>query len=82
MTTIYWFYVFFKDVFESSVLNLSAFLWALTGNLIFVTGGLIVKRKPKHEWWSLIYLLRAYIFAFRNLKEILIVRLDFFNKTK
>jgi glucosyl-dolichyl phosphate glucuronosyltransferase len=80
MTTIYWFYVFFKDVFENSVLNLIAFLWALTGNLVAVTGGLIVKRKPKHEWWTLIYLLKSYITAFRNLRNILMHRLEFFNK--
>lgn len=80
MTTIYWFYIYFKDIFESSVLNLIAFLWALTGNLISVISGLIVKRKPKHDWWSLIYLLESYVIAFRNLRNILMQRLEFFNK--
>lgn len=80
MTTIYWFYVFFKDIFEGSILNLIAFLWALTGNLVTTVGGLIIKRKTKREWWTLIYLFGAYATAFRNLKNILIQRIDFFNK--
>lgn len=80
MTTIYWFYVFFKDVFEGLILNLIAFLWALTGNLVITVGGLIIKRKTKREWWTLIYLFGAYATAFRNLKNILMQRLDFFNK--
>lgn len=81
MTTIYWFYVFFKGIFGSSILNLVAFLWALTGNLVAVIGGLVVKRKPKHEWWLLIYLLNSYATAFRNLRQILMQRLEFFNRS-
>ena len=80
MTTIYWFYIFFKDIFQDSILNLVAFLWALIGNIITVTGGLIVKRKPKSEWWHLLYLINSYIVAFKNLKNILMHRLEFFNK--
>lgn len=80
MKTIYWFYVFFKVIFENSILNLMAFIWALTGNLVAVTGGLVIKRKPKREWWSLIYLLGSYATAFRNLKNIWIGKLEFFNK--
>ena len=80
MATIYWFYVFFKDIFEGSVPNLIAFLWALTGNLVTVLCGLIVKRKKNREWWGLIYLLGSYITAFRNLKNILMLRLEFFNR--
>jgi len=80
MRTIYWFYVFFKDIFEGSILNLIAFLWALTGNLVTTVGGLIIKRKPKREWWHLIYLFGSYATAFRNLKNILMQRLEFFNK--
>jgi len=79
MVTIYWFYVFFKDIFKDSILNLIAFTWALTGNLVAVTGGLIIKRKPKHEWWSLIHLVGSYAVAFRNLKNILMGKLEFFN---
>jgi GT2 family glycosyltransferase len=80
MRTIYWFYVFFKDVFEGSILNLTAFLCALTGSLLTTVGGLITKRKPKREWWGLIYLLGSYATAFRNLKNIRMLRLEFFNK--
>jgi hypothetical protein len=80
MITIYWFYVFFKDIFEGSILNLAAFLWGLLGNFVVNVGGLIIKRKAKSEWWSLIYLLESYILAFKNLKEIKSLTLDFFNK--
>ena len=80
MTNIYWFYVFFKDVFEGSMLNLMAFLWALLGNLVSTIGGLVIKRKAKHEWWRLIYLLESYAIALKNLKAILSLKLDFFNK--
>jgi len=80
MFTIYWFYVFFKDIFDSSIVNLIAFMWALMGNLIVTTGGLILKRKPKREWWTLIWLLNAYVVAFKNLRNILGSNLGFFNK--
>lgn len=81
MATIYWFYVFFKDIFESSILNLIAFLWALTGNLVANVTGLVIKRKPKRAWWGLIYLLSSYGVALRNLKYVLIGKLEFFNKS-
>jgi glycosyltransferase involved in cell wall biosynthesis len=81
MSTIYWFYIFFKDIFERSTLNLVAFIWALMGNLIATTGGLILKRKPKREWWNFIWLLNAYVVAFKNLRNILRGNLEFFNKT-
>ena len=81
MTTIYWFYVFFKDIFESSVLNLTAFLWALTGNVVSVVGGLVIKRKSRQQWWELVYLLRSYIFVFKHLKQIRKGDLEFFNRT-
>lgn len=80
MTTMHWFYVFFKDVFEGSILNLVAFLWALTGNVVACVGGLIIKRRPKLEWWNLVYLLASYVTAFRNLKNIMMLKLGFFNK--
>lgn len=80
MTTTYWFYVFFKDVFEDSILNLIAFLWASIGSLASIMGVLITKKKPKDEWWALIYLLGSYIVSFKNLKQILTRKLDFFHK--
>jgi len=80
MMTIYWFYIFFKDIFKGSILNLLAFLWALLGNFTITLSGLIIKRKPKSEWWNLVYLLKSYILAFKNLKKILSANLDFFNR--
>lgn len=80
MSTIYWFYVFFKDIFEGSLLNLTALVWALMGNLVVAVGGLIIKKKPRQEWWTLIYLLESYVMVFRNLKYVLMRKLDFFNK--
>lgn len=81
MTTIYWFYIFFKDFFEGSIFNLIAFLWAIIGKLVTTIGGLIVKRKRKGEWWSFIFLFHSYLMAFKNLNNILIGNLEFFNKT-
>ena len=79
MTTIYWFYVFFKDILENSIPNLIAFLWALTGNLATVTGGAIIKRKHTHVR-ELVYLVDSYFYAFRHLRKIRERNLDFFNK--
>jgi GT2 family glycosyltransferase len=80
MTTIYWSYFFFKDIYDCSVLNLMAFLWAMSGMLIVNVSGLIVKRKSRTEWFALIYLLGSYANALRHLKNIRMARLDFFNK--
>jgi glucosyl-dolichyl phosphate glucuronosyltransferase len=81
MSVIYWFYVFFKNVYENSILNLLSFLWALAGNLSVITCTLIAKRKPKDEWWTLIYTITAYRVALTNLRSILRGRLEFFNNT-
>lgn len=80
MMTIYLFYIFFKNIFDDSIINLIAFLWALTGNLIGNIGDLIIKRKERYEWWSIIYLLGSYATAFRNLDNIRSQKLEFFNK--
>lgn len=80
ITTTYWFYVFFKDMFEGSILNLIAFLWALIGNSIAVAGGLMFKRKPKDQWWKLVHLTNSYLYALRHLRDIKRRNLDFFNK--
>jgi len=81
MTTIYWFYVFFKDVLEGSLLNLLAFLWALAGNFVTVVVGLLIERRSKPAWWNLIYLSRSYAVAFANLKAVISGELGFFNKS-
>lgn len=81
MTTTYWVYIFFKDIFDASVINLLAFLWGLTCSIVVTTTKLVIERKSRSHWWSLIYMLQSYAFAFRNLKSILQYRLDFFNDT-
>ncbi|NVM31929.1 MAG: glycosyltransferase [Candidatus Helarchaeota archaeon] len=80
MMVIYFSYTFFKDFFEGSILNLFSFLWCLVGLLVTMVAGLIIRRKPKREWCRLIYLFESYVTAFRNLKNILMQRLEFFNK--
>lgn len=80
LITIYWFYIFFKTILNSSILNLIAFLWGLVGKLVVMIGGLIIKRKEKEQWWSIIHLLNSYIFAFKNLRLIRKGDLDFFNR--
>jgi glycosyltransferase involved in cell wall biosynthesis len=80
MKTIYWFYVFFKDVFDDSIRNLLAFMWALTGNLALTVLSLISRRKNAQAWWSLIHLLSSYTLALRNFKGLLSCQLEFFNK--
>jgi GT2 family glycosyltransferase len=77
MRTTHWFYVFFKDVFEYSMLNLVAFLWAVVGNVITVAGKLLVEREGPQQWWQLIFLLRSHIWAFRHLQLILRADLGF-----
>ena len=81
MVTLYWFYVFFKDIFRGSFFNLVAFLLALWGNFIMNLSGLVIKKKPRSEWWGFIYLLESYFSAFKNLKALLQLRLDFYNCT-
>lgn len=80
MSVVYWFYVFFKDIFQGSVLNLIAFMWALSGNLFATLTRLIVGRKTKKDWWGFIYLAISYFYAFKHLREIMRRNLDFFNK--
>ena len=79
MKTIYRFYFFFKNSFDGSALNLLAFSWAIMGNLILTTLSLVIKRKNKKEWWTLIDLLRSYTLAFGNLRNLISGKLDFFN---
>ena len=80
MKTIYWFYVFFKDVLDGSLKNLLAFSWALTGNVALTILSLVSKRKNKKAWWILIDLLGSYKLAFKNLKSLLSGQLEFFDR--
>ncbi len=80
MRTTYWFYVFFKDFFQSSMLNLIAFLWSLVGTLVFAVGRLVVERQPSQQRWQFIFLARSQIFALRHLSPIIRGELGFFDK--
>jgi GT2 family glycosyltransferase len=80
MMTIYWFYVFFKDIYNSSFLNLFAFLYALMGNIIANILKLLVERRPKYDWLTIVWLIHSYIMAFRSLRRIILRDLTFFNK--
>jgi GT2 family glycosyltransferase len=81
MKTVYSFYVFFKDIYDGSISKLLAFLLGLVGNSVWYLVTLVIKAKPKKEWWRLIYLLESYSLAIRNLRSILAGKLDFFNKS-
>ena len=81
MRTIHWYYLFFKNMFNGSMLNLLAFFWAIEGELIFNLGDLVVRKGPKPDWWRLIYLIGSHIAALRNLRDIIMGRLEFFSKT-
>ena len=88
MKTTYLFYIFFRDIFNASLLSLIAFLWALIGDLAFTAGDLaftggylaVPGLKSRQRWYQLIYLLLSYIFAFKHLKQIREGDLGFFNR--
>ncbi len=80
MSTVYWFYVFFKDIYDNSILNLFALLWTMVGNLLTTINSAIIKRNANNELLFLVYLLKSYIMVFKNLKCILTFNLDFFNE--
>ena len=80
MVTVYWCYVFFKDVFEDSIVNLVAWMWALVGNLISGFTYVIIKKGNRSSVLTLLYTLSSYVIALKHLKKILARDLDFFNK--
>ena len=79
MVTVYWSYIFFKDVFDGSIRNLLAFFWGLSGHLLLSIVVLIGK-KSKLECWTIIYLSQSYLLVLRNFRKILLHQLDFFNR--
>jgi GT2 family glycosyltransferase len=81
MRTSYLSYLFFKNIYNSSILNFAAFLCAINGDIIENLSVLLIKRKPKREWWPFIYLVGSYVFAFKNLKSLMMGRLEFFNSS-
>jgi GT2 family glycosyltransferase len=80
MSTIYWYYVFLKDFFEGSLANLIMFLWSLLGKVVLDVIGLIFGGNKRKATYALIWLLRSYIIAFSNLRNMFSGDLYFFNK--
>ena len=80
MSTIYWFYVFFKDFFEGSLTNLIIFLWSLVGKIVLELIGIIFGRNRRSATNALVFLLRSYLIAFGHFRNLLSGNLYFFNK--
>jgi GT2 family glycosyltransferase len=78
MMAVYRFYIFFKNQSHESILNIPAFLLAQFGRLIEAIIRLAMTRSHQDSW-QLIYFLRSYVLAFRNLRDILKADLEFFN---
>lgn len=80
MTTIYWFYIFFKDLSDESFLNSIAFLWAMGGALFWTVMGAFVNRDSQ-RLTATRYLIRNYIESLVHLGAIRKGKLGFFNRT-
>lgn len=80
MTTIYWFYIFFKDLSEISILNSIAFMWAMGGFLFWTVMGAFVNRDGRRLKVTT-YLLQDYAESLYHLRAIRNGNLDFFNRT-
>jgi len=79
MKTVYTFYVFFKDVFEKSAVNLVAFLWSQLGNVLMEAGKSVLETTSRQRQY-LIYLIFSYLLALRYLARILRGDLEFINR--
>ena len=77
MKEIYYLYLFYKFM-EQSFINKLMYLWARFGEVIFKTISIITLRVRPQEF---IYLIGAYGFCLRHLREIKNKDLDFFNKS-
>lgn len=80
MTTIYWFYIFFKDLSDGSLLNSLAFLWAMGGALFWTVEGAFVNHEGRRLTPTR-YLIRDYLESLWHLRSIRKGHLDFFNRT-
>lgn len=81
MQNIYWFYIFFKNMFNGSTANLLSFFLALIGQATSTFILAIYGKNIRYACWNLIYMGKSYVIALRNLQSILLRDLDFFNKT-
>lgn len=82
MQIVHWFYLFFKEVLQTSISNLPAFLWALIGNaLAGITEDMLysLESKSNRGCWRLTYIMRSYVIALVHLPEILRQDLGFLN---
>jgi len=68
MSITYWTYTFLKNQYNSSILNLIAFLYALCGMLIHTVLDTIVGRKKSSR--ELVSLLKSYIFVLTTLRKL------------
>jgi len=80
MMTVYWFYIFFKDIYSSSLLNLTSFLYALFGKIVATIAELLVEKRANSDWLIVVWLLSSYALSLRNLKRIISRDLRFLNK--
>jgi GT2 family glycosyltransferase len=75
--TVYWFYIFFKDIYSGSLVNLFAFLWALNGTLIMAILSAFPLRQRHTSVLTLIHLVGGFYLSLSNLRRILRGRLGF-----
>ncbi len=80
MTTIYWFYIFFKDLSNESILNSLAFMWAMGGFLFWTVMGAFANQDGRRLRVTT-YLLRDYSESLYHLRSIRKRNLEFFNRT-
>jgi len=69
LVILYWTYTFFKNQYNSSIVNLIAFLYALCGALIHTILDTIVSRERSAH--RILLLLKSYIFVLVHLKAVL-----------
>ncbi|MGB9743308.1 MAG: glycosyltransferase family 2 protein [Minisyncoccales bacterium] len=79
MKEVYGLYLFYK-IIDQNIKNKLIYLWSRVGKLIFNIGSSFFKLSPV-ELIKNIYLIRAYIYCLKHIKEIKNGELDFFNKT-
>ena len=80
MSTIYWFYIFFKDLSDESILNSLAFMWAMGGFFLWSLMRTLMQRDGKLLIVTR-YLIEDYADSLWHLRSIRKGELDFFNRT-
>jgi GT2 family glycosyltransferase len=80
MTTIYWFYIFFKDLSDESFLNSLAFIWAMFGFIFWTLMAAFVNADGKRLNVTR-FLICDYAESLWHLRSIREGNLEFFNRT-